>query len=48
MIKLDLFFIWRLYRQIWISGTNNDVNMNIEFLELMTAINYDSFMDLHT
>jgi hypothetical protein len=21
-IKLDLFYIWRLYRQIWISETN--------------------------
>jgi hypothetical protein len=28
MIKLDLFYIWRLYCQIWISGTNKDMNMN--------------------
>jgi hypothetical protein len=28
-IKLDLFHIWRLYHQIWISGTNKDMNMNI-------------------
>jgi hypothetical protein len=23
-IKLDLFSIWRLYRRIWISGTNKE------------------------
>jgi hypothetical protein len=28
-IKLDLCHIWRLYRQIWISGTNKDMNINI-------------------
>jgi hypothetical protein len=28
-IKLDLFYIWRLYGQIWISGTNKDMNMNL-------------------
>jgi hypothetical protein len=27
-IKLDLFYIWRLYRQLWISGTNKDMNMD--------------------
>jgi hypothetical protein len=28
-MKLDLFCIWRLYRQIWISGTNKDINMRM-------------------
>jgi hypothetical protein len=28
MIKLDLFYIWRVYRQIWIYGTNKDMKMN--------------------
>jgi hypothetical protein len=27
-VKLDLFYIWRLYRQIWISGTNKGDQAN--------------------
>jgi hypothetical protein len=27
-IKLDLLYVWRLYHQIWISGTNKDMNIN--------------------
>jgi hypothetical protein len=27
-IKLDLFYIWRLYRQVWISGTNKGDEAN--------------------
>jgi hypothetical protein len=27
MITLDLLYIWTLYRQIWISGTNKDMNV---------------------
>jgi hypothetical protein len=29
VIELDLFYIWKLYRQILISGTNQDMNINM-------------------
>jgi hypothetical protein len=38
-IKLDLFYIWRLYRQIWISATNKDMNMNIQVSFNTNAVN---------
>jgi hypothetical protein len=31
-IKLYLFYIWRLYHQIWTSGTNKDMNMTQFFI----------------
>jgi hypothetical protein len=31
VIELDLFYIWRLNNQMWISGTNKD--MNLRFLQ---------------
>jgi hypothetical protein len=32
--KLDLFYIWRLYPQIWISGTNKGKNMNMTLSQM--------------
>jgi hypothetical protein len=40
MIKLDLFYIWRLYRQIWISGTNKDMNINMNINSSVTYPDY--------
>jgi hypothetical protein len=41
-IKLDLFYIWRLCCQIWISGTNKDMNMKnlLHTLPSMTRYHY--------
>jgi hypothetical protein len=37
-IKLDLFYICRLYHQIWISGTNKDmdnIKMNLRVMSIV-------------
>jgi hypothetical protein len=42
-IELDLLYIWRLYRQLWISGTNiNDDMICLQSLECgMTGLDMD-------